>query len=74
MEFGDWDWELGLGTREWGMGNGELGMGKWEMGNREYHYSQSQEMTVKCPRPRPPTTHPPTMKEHSDNKVPSVRM
>ena len=36
---GDWDWALGLGTREWGMG-------KWEMGNREYPYSQSQEMTV----------------------------
>ena len=45
----DWDWELGLGTREWGLGNGEWGMGKWEMGNREYPYSQSREMTVKCP-------------------------
>ncbi len=36
---GDWDWGLGLGTREWGMG-------KWEMGNKEYSYTQSQEMTV----------------------------
>ena len=50
-----WDWGLGLGTGigewEWGMGNGEWGMGNGKMGNgkignREYPYSQSQEMTV----------------------------
>ena len=54
---GDWDWGLELGSREWGLGNGEWGMEKWNMGNREYPYSQSQEMTVKCPGP-PTTTTP----------------
>ena len=35
---------LGLGNEELGMGNGKMGNGK--IGNREYPYSQSQEMTV----------------------------
>ena len=26
----NWDWGLGLGTREWGEGNGERGMGNGE--------------------------------------------
>ena len=43
----------GPGDGNWENGNGKIGMGKWEwengngkMGNREYPYSQSQEMTV----------------------------
>ena len=54
----DWDWGLVNGEWNWGLGNGEWGMewenGEWEygkMGNREYPYSQSQEMTVKCTGP-----------------------
>ena len=40
---GGWGWELGIGN-----GKMEMGNGKWEMGmgNREYPYTQSQEMTV----------------------------
>ena len=41
---GYWDWGLGLGNEELGRGNGKMGNGK--IGNREYPYSQSQEMTV----------------------------
>ena len=41
---GDWGWGLGMGMGiKMGMG---IGNGKMEMGNREYPYTQSQEMTV----------------------------
>ena len=45
---GDGNWELGIGNWELGIGNWEWvnGNGKIEMGNREYPYTQSQEMTV----------------------------
>ena len=53
--------------RNEGIGNRKMGIG-----NREY--PQSQEMTVKSHRPPPTNQQLLTMKEHSDNKVPLVRM
>ena len=73
-------WDLGPGTRDLGPGIRDLGPGTWHMGHGTWYLvpgniesTQAQEMTVKSHGP-PATPQLLTMKEHSDNKVPLVRM